>query len=100
MSRFAHLASTDAILSCAAAFRAAAQQQSFPQHLFFRVSLGPQFSSPVSGRLLLFISPGHGDKAVDIDMMAPTKTYVAAKEVSYLGPGETVSVDADDIVFP
>ena len=56
MSRFANFASIAAILSCSAAFTAAAQQQSFPQHLFFRVTLGPQFSSPVSGRLLLFVS--------------------------------------------
>ncbi len=33
-------------------------------------------------------------------MMAPTRTYVAAKEVPYLSPGQTVAVDADDIVFP
>jgi len=89
-----------AVFYCLAAFTAAAQQQSFPQHLFFRVTLGPQFSSPVSGRLLLFVSPGHGDKAVDSDMMMPSKTYVAAKEVPYLAPGQTVSVDADDVVFP
>ena len=100
MSRLAHLASIAAAFFCTAAFTATAQQQRFPQHLFFRVTLGPQFSSPVSGRLLLFVSPGHGDKAVDVDMMAPTRTYVAAKEVSFLAPGETVSVDADDIVFP
>jgi hypothetical protein len=100
MSRFAHLASIAAILFCTTAFTAAAQQQNFPQHLFFRVTLGPQFSSAVSGRLLLFVSSGHGDKAVDIDMMAPTRTYVAAKEVPYFAPGETVSVDADDIVCP
>jgi S-formylglutathione hydrolase FrmB len=89
-----------AVFYCLAAFTAAAQQQSFPQHLFFRVTLGPQFSSPVSGRLLLFVSPGHGDKAVDSDMMMPSKTYVAAKEVPYLAPGQTISVDADDLVFP
>ena len=89
-----------AVFYCLAVFTAAAQQQSFPQHLFFRVTLGPQFSSPVSGRLLLFVSPGHGDKAVDSDMMMPSKTYVAAKEVPYLAPGQTISVDADDVVFP
>lgn len=100
MSRFSRLASIAGIFFCTATFTAAAQQQSFPQHLFFRVTLGPQFSSPVSGRLLLFVSQGHGDKAVDSDMMAPNKTYVAAKEISYLAPGQTVGVDADDLVFP
>ena len=100
MSRLANFASIAAILSCLAAFTAAAQQQSFPQHLFFRVTLGPQFPAPVSGRMLLFVTLGHGDKAVDSDMMAPAKTYVAAKEIPYLAPGQTVSVDADDVVFP
>ena len=100
MSRFAHLASIAAAFFCTAAFTATAQQQSFPQHLFFRVTLGPQFSSPVSGRLLLFVSPGHGDKAVDVDMMAPTRTYVAAKEVSFLAPGETVAWMPTTSSFP
>src|ERR1700744_1455860 len=99
MSRLVRLTSMAAILCFAAPFTAAAQQN-FPQHLFFRVTLGPQFSSAVSGRLLLFVSPGHGDKAVDTEMMAPTKTYVAAKEVPYFAPGQTISVDADDLVFP
>ena len=35
-----------------------------------------------------------------MDMMAPAKTYIAAKEVPYLAPGQTVEIDADDLVFP
>src|ERR1700734_219641 len=89
-----------AVFYCLAVFTAAAQQQNFPQHLFFRVTLGPRFSSAVSGRLLLFVSPGHGDKAVDTEMIAPSKTYGAGKEVPSFAPGQTVSIDADDLVFP
>ena len=77
-----------------------AQQTARPQHLFFHVTLGPQFQQPVSGRMLLFVSPGSGAKAVDMSMMAPTKVYIAAKEISHLLPGETVDIDADDGAFP
>lgn len=88
------------ILGCAIAPLAAAQQAHTPEHLFFRVTLGPQFPHAVSGRLLLFVSPRQGDHAVDVDEMSPDNTYVAAREVPYLAPGQTVEIDADDVVFP
>ena len=78
----------------------AVAQQPTRQHLFFHVTLSPEFQHPVSGRLLLFVSPGRGDKAVDMDMMAPAKVYIAAKEIANLKPGQTVDIDADDIAFP
>jgi S-formylglutathione hydrolase FrmB len=75
-----------------------------PRHDFVRVSLDHSFSSPVSGRLLLFIAPRAGDtkdaESVDMDMMSPSSVYVVAKEVPCLAPGESVDIDADDIVFP
>ncbi|MGA8728364.1 MAG: alpha/beta hydrolase-fold protein [Terracidiphilus sp.] len=72
-----------------------------PQHEFFHVSLSRSFTHPVSGRLLLFVGQASGDPAsVDIHMMTPTSTYVAAKEVPELEPGQTVDVDVDDVVFP
>jgi S-formylglutathione hydrolase FrmB len=75
-----------------------------PGHDFFRVSLDHSFAGPVSGRLLLFIAPNAGDTkdaaSVDMDMMSPASVYVAAKEVPHLAPGESVDIDADDIVFP
>jgi len=89
-----------AVFACLLASLAAGQQASTPQHLFFRVTLGTQFQRPVSGRLLLFVSPGHGDKAVDMNMMAPAKTYIAAREVPHLAPGQTAEIDADDGAFP
>lgn len=72
-----------------------------PGHTFFHVALDRSFTQPVSGRLLLFIAPPHGDaSAVDIDMMSPESVYVAAKEVPHLAPGESADIDADDLVFP
>jgi S-formylglutathione hydrolase FrmB len=72
-----------------------------PQHAFFHVVLSGSFASPVSGRLLLFIGPQSGDSAtVDMNMMSPESVYVTAKEVSHLAAGESVDIDADDVVFP
>ena len=72
-----------------------------PAHAFFHVKLESSFKSPASGRLLLFIGSSQGDpKAVDMEMMAIESVYIAAKEVPQLSPGETVDIDADDVVFP
>lgn len=79
-----------------------------PQHAFFRVvldqSLASSFNRPASGRLLLFIEPispdGKPSDSVDMQMMALTSVYIAAKEVQSLTPGASVDIDADDIVFP
>jgi hypothetical protein len=72
-----------------------------PQHDFFRVTLDRSFAGPVSGRLLLFMATNAGDgNSVDMNMMSPTSVYVAAKEVVHLVPGESVDIDADDLVFP
>lgn len=70
------------------------------QHLFFRVTLPPNISQPVSGRLLLFLQSGSGAKSVDMDEFHPTSTYVAAKEIIDLNPGASVEIDMDDVVFP
>ena len=73
-------------------------------HDFFHVSLNPNFNGPVSGRLLLFIAPKAADAkdaaSVDMNMMSPASVYVVAKEVPHLAPGDSVDIDADDIVFP
>jgi hypothetical protein len=72
-----------------------------PPHAFFHVTLGPSFKAPVSGRLLVFIGSAAGDaKDVDMQMMALDSVYITAKEVPLLSPGETVDIDADDVVFP
>ena len=71
-----------------------------PQHLFFRVTLGPQFTTPVSGRILIFLTAGGGAKQVDENPFAPAAVYVAAKEASDLTAGTSVDVDTDDVAFP
>src|SRR6202042_2861452 len=70
------------------------------QHLFFRVNVGPKFTAPVSGRLLIFLSAGTGAKQVDENPFQPTAVYVAAKDVSDLTAGSSVDVDTDDLAFP
>jgi hypothetical protein len=70
-----------------------------PKHLFFRVTIGPQFTMPVSGRLLIFLTPGSGAKDVDENPFAPAAVYVAAKEIADLPAGASVDVDTDDLVF-
>jgi len=71
-----------------------------PQHLFFRVTVGPKFTTPVSGRLFVFLTAGTGAKQVDENPFAPTAVYVAAKEVSDLTAGKSVDIDTDDLAFP
>jgi hypothetical protein len=71
-----------------------------PQHLFFRVTLGPQAGAPASGRLLIFVAPGTNAKEVDTNPFQPSEVYVAAKEVSSLKPGEAIDIDTDDLAFP
>src|SRR4051794_26379758 len=84
-----------AIVSC---FLAGNAQQ--PQHLFFRVTLGPQFTTPISGRLLIFLEAGSGASTVDENPFAPAAVYIAAKEASDLSAGMSVDVDTDDVAFP
>lgn len=69
-------------------------------HVFFRVQAPASVSSPVSGRLLIFIKQGTGDKEVDIDEMHFSSTWVAAAEVNDLAPGATVEIDADNLAYP
>lgn len=78
-------------------FAASAQQ---PQHLFFRVTVGPEFTAPVSGRVLIFLTAGKGAKRVDENPFSPSAVYVAAKEVHDLSAGTSVDVDTDDVAFP
>jgi hypothetical protein len=71
-----------------------------PQHLFFRVTLGPEITAPATGRLLVFLSPGTSAKEVDMNQFQPSEVYVAAKEVPYLEPGDAIDIDTDDLAFP
>jgi hypothetical protein len=71
-----------------------------PQHLFFRVTLGSEFTTPVSGRVLIFLSAGSGAKSIDENPFKPSDVYIAAKEVGFLRPGASVDIDTDDLAYP
>ena len=71
-----------------------------PQHLFFRVTLGPQLTAPVSGRLLIFLKEGTGAKEVDANPFQPSDVSIAAKELYYWKPGTSVDIDTDELAFP
>jgi enterochelin esterase-like enzyme len=71
-----------------------------PKHLFFHVTLGPQQTQSVSGRLLILVEPGTKLENVDVNEFHPGGVYVAAKDVSYWKPGESVDIDVDNIAYP
>lgn len=72
-----------------------------PRHLFFKVTAGPAITTPVSGRLLIFLSAGEGAKEVDLSEFRPTTSvFVAGEEISGLISGGSVDVDTDDLAFP
>ncbi|MEO7065545.1 MAG: alpha/beta hydrolase-fold protein [Rhodanobacter sp.] len=76
---------------------------------FFQVKLGPTSTQPASGRLLLFAmntqaaaakDKGETPTEVDANPFRGTVTTVAAREVSHLAPGQSVTIDADQLAFP
>jgi S-formylglutathione hydrolase FrmB len=70
------------------------------EHVFFRVNLSASAPAPVNGRLLVFLKKGHGDKDVNVDEFHPEATWVAAREIQALNPGQSVEIDADEIAYP
>lgn len=70
------------------------------QHLFFRVKLSSQWTAPVSGRILIFLTAGQGAKSIDESPFHPTSVYIAAQEEPLLRPGESIDVDTDNLAFP
>lgn len=70
------------------------------RHIFFRVQASGSELKPLSGRLLIFVKKGSGDKSVDIDEFHMSDTWVAAQEIRDLNPGESVEVDADQVAYP
>jgi enterochelin esterase-like enzyme len=77
-----------------------AQEEAAAPHTFFRVKAADTLPAPVSGRLLLFLKQGTGDKEVSINEFRPTDTWVAAQEIHDLEPGDSVEVNADQAAFP
>lgn len=97
-------------LALAVATAALAQANRPETHTYLHVTLDKAIGGPASGRLLIFMAPTAAAEAndagpvdpniVDMNMMAPASVYVAAREVPYLAPGQSVDIDVDDIVFP
>ena len=84
----------------AASLNVLGQAAPAPVHVFFRVQATAALAAPVSGRLLIFIKQGSGDKDVETSEFRPQETWVAAQEVHDLAPGAAVEFDADQIAFP
>ncbi|WP_329740588.1 alpha/beta hydrolase [Dyella sp. A6] len=105
-----------ALLSCGLLLgsTASARQQAstVPAHEYFHIQLGGSEKQPESGRLLLFAQDANDAEAeaskrgqtsvddVDTSPFFPTKTSVAAREVSRIVPGQTVDIDVDRTAFP
>ena len=75
----------------------------------FKVELDGAATRAVSGRLLLFATDaaaarkaarGGRVEQVDADPRYPMRTAVAAREVTRLAPGHTVTIDTDGQAFP
>jgi S-formylglutathione hydrolase FrmB len=78
-------------------------QSSPPSHVFFRVQAASSVGQPLSGRLLIFLKAGSGDKQISMsEFHAPgtAETFVCAREIRDLAPGSSVEVDADEIAYP
>jgi hypothetical protein len=69
-------------------------------HVFLRVQSAVSDAAPVSGRLLIFMKQGSGDKVLDPGEFNPGTIWIAAKEVRNLVPGGFVDVDVDETSFP
>ncbi len=69
-------------------------------HVYFHVTLSASAPSPVSGRVLVFLKQGSGDKEVNTEEFKPESTWVTAREVHDLAPGASVEVDGADVAFP
>jgi hypothetical protein len=78
-----------------AASTGAAQTTSSPRHVHFTVQAPANITSPISGRLLIFLKSGTGDKTVDMNQMSPAAVWVAGREVQSLSAGASIEVDPD-----
>jgi S-formylglutathione hydrolase FrmB len=89
-----------ALLVAAASLPMLGQTAAASVHVFFRVQTASSVGGPVSGRLLIFLKEGSGDKEVSLSEFHPEGSWVAAREIHDLAPGAAVEVDADEIAFP
>ncbi|CDG85047.1 esterase family protein [Janthinobacterium agaricidamnosum NBRC 102515 = DSM 9628] len=66
----------------------------------FQIVMPSSATAPVSGRLLLFMKCGTGDKSVEVNLFAPESTWIAAQEIQGVAPGATVQFHADSGAYP
>jgi S-formylglutathione hydrolase FrmB len=78
-----------------AASSALAQTPQPTRHVHFTVQAPSTITEPISGRLLIFLKAGTGDKEVDASQLNPTSTWIGAREVQSLSAGASVDVDPD-----
>jgi len=69
-------------------------------HVFVQVRSSVPNEVPVSGRLLIFMRQGSGDKSLNPGEFKAENTWIAAKEVRNLTSGDNVEVDADEVAYP
>lgn len=74
---------------------AVAQTASPARHVHFTVQAPTNLTAPISGRLLIFLKAGTGEKTVDVNQLSPASTWVGAREVQSLSAGALVEVDPD-----
>jgi enterochelin esterase-like enzyme len=78
------------------------QTPSAHNHVHFIVQVPSTLAAPLSGRLLIFLKAGIGDKEVNADELNPGSTWVGAREIQSLSPGGSIEInpDAEGIAFP
>ena len=86
------LCTTALLLGAVAVF---AQTPAQPRHVRFTVQAPTTLAAPISGRLLIFLKSGTGDKTVDINQLTPSSAWVGAREVQSFSAGASVEIDPD-----
>ena len=69
------------------------------RHWFAHVTLSQSFKGRASGRMLVLLSKGTGNKQLEPGLV-PGDMWIAAREVTALAPGMALDVDLDDVAFP
>jgi S-formylglutathione hydrolase FrmB len=87
------------LAACMSVF-AVSQPAASSKHVFLRIVMGPSITAPVSGRLLVFLKQGKGDKEVSLSEFHPEEVWVAAREVHDVVPGAVIELDADELAYP
>ncbi len=82
---------------------AAAGQQAAPRPLRFEVTISRTLgTAPVSGRLLVLLSTREPERGLLTPGFGTTtrQTWIAAREIDGVLPGQTVTIDAGELAFP